>query len=453
MPIIEDTIDTAFNTAGRAATGTGKALLNVAGKIFSGVQAANKYRRTTAASGHNRSVFIAPYLSRNDLLLNDDPAYDDVGIMNVSAHDYIYGDEGTAEKLIVSGGTDRDRSKALAQFVLHSHEQGMPLFVIADSNRELVNMIRSITGNAEVISADTLSGDSCFHVFGGMRTNDIVHILIDAIQERAEKGWESLLFAIVETLIKHNGTLSVHSLASYPLTNLQGDIDSLYRDKRITKTEHEDLSDYCKAGSSSRASLRLFIEDLGLEFHSVFGKPSGRNSNVKAMLAKHGAVILNIGNGMHKNVVNLIHSFMKLLLMKGMNFNILLDNFPIHKYPDFMDILRGTNYSAAHTDFIASMAGDCNEALFSELTSGSITVLFWNTGKSAVKWSEYLGNYSKIKTKTAIAQSGSIFDFRPSKSVSEEEHDKPRISPAALSRLPASTACILRHHEILIAAI
>ena len=452
MRLIEDTIDTAFMTAGKAALSTGKAVFSVTSRIFSGMQVSRKYKKALAASGINRNVFVAREIDHKSLLLNDDPDYDDVGVCDIQGQEYIYGGKGAAEKIIVSGGSDEERSRAYEPFIVHSAEEGIPLLVIANSNCELETMIRSIMGRVEVISSDMRAGNCYYNIFGGMNVHDIVSVLISTMKDKAERGTEMFLLALADMLIRRDGTLSMQSLSSYHLPKLQNDIDALYASRTITESEHEELSDYCRAGSSSRGSLALFLKEAGHEFKNVFGYPSSKKSNIKAVLRSKGAVIINAGDGLHEKAISLTLNHLKQLRMKGIGFNMLVDNFPLYKYPDFRDILRGITYSAGHEDFIASMTcGD--DDLFRDLTSKSITILFRHSGKSCSEWSEYLGTYTEIKPKSTLAQSGSIFDFHPSKAVADDEHDKPRISSATLSLLPDYVACIQRHHEIVIACV
>ena len=458
MRLIDNTVDTAFDTAAKVAVGVGKAAISLTGKIISDIQVRSKHKKASKASEQNRSVFISPYIDKKALLLNDDPDYDDVSIKDISGIDYLCCDDGCNEneKLIISGGSDSERARAFIQFISSSNAHNIPIVAIHNANRELEKVIYSVIKKCEVISSYPDPKNYYYHIFGGMNVDDIVHIIFASMKEsedsEPEEGTEPLIRSLVMLIIMKEGTVTVHNIAAFPLKQIENEADRLYKAKLIDNHEYDEIIRNYKAGSSARDSLRMFLSELKLEFEALFGKPSGRKSNIKSIINHAGAVVIDTGRGNYRRAVNLMLKHFTLMQLQGKEFNILIDNFPVYKFPVVMDFIRGRNYSAGHKDFINLLCGG-DDDLFSELADGGTAILFRHKGDSSRKWSEYLGNYLKIKAKSSITQSGFIFNFQPSKSFEDEELEKPRISPATLSRLPAGIACISRDHEILITQI
>ncbi len=451
MGIIDDSIDSAFNSAIRTIGIIGRAAFSLTGKIASEVQTARKFHKAAKASTQNRSVFIAPGMNKNLLLLNDDPAYDDVKVKNLSWLDYIYPEDETLGNLIISGGTDRERSKAFMPFIMEAQKNNIPVIAIHNNNHELEKILQGYSHEVQIISQG--NRNLYFNIFGGLKTDDIVRLLVKSLDDEPEHGFESLLRALIEFMLLRDGTISLHNMAAFSINNFTTELQTNYDDRLINKYEYDEIMNLYKAGSASRETLKRFLKDLCNEFEAVFGTISLRKkSSVRKILNDKGIVIFNAGNGVNEKSTELMINYLLMLQMQGFVFNILIDKFPVYKFPKFRELLRGCNFSLGHKDFIASLSGG-DEDLFNELTSGSTAVIFRHTGESCREWSEYLGTYQKLKAKTSIGQSGGIFDFNPSKNTEDEEQEKPRISPATISRLPDSTACILKYHEIFIANI
>ena len=463
MSLIDDSIDRAFISAIKTIGVVGKAAISLTGKIVSEVQTARKFHRAAKVSTQNRSVFIAPEINKNLLPLNDDPDYDDVQVKNLSWLDYIYPDGETLGNLIISGGTDKERSKAFIPFIMEAQKNNIPVIAIHNNNHELEKLLQRYSSEVQIISQGNRK--LYFNIFGGLNTDNIVRLLIKSLDDEPEHGFDSLLRALIEFLLLRDGTISLHNMAAFSINDFTTELQTNYDDKLINKQEYDEIMNLYKAGSASRETLKRFLKDLCNEFEAVFGtfavttsaaasrKISLRKkSSVRKILNDKGIVILNAGSGIYEKCTDLMINYLLMLKMQGFAFNILIDNFPVYKFPKFRELLRDCNFSLGHKDFIASLSGG-DEDLFNELTSGSTAVIFRHTGESSREWSEYLGTYQKIKSKTSIGHSGGIFNFSPSKSTEDEEDEKPRISPAAISRLPDSTACIMKYHEIFIANI
>ena len=95
-----------------------------------------------------------------------------------------------------------------------------------------------------------------------------------------------------------------------------------------------------KVGSLAKDSLRIFLSELKLEFEALFENPSNRKSNIKSIINHAGAVVIDTGKGNYRRAVNLIFKHFTLMQIQGREFNILINNFPVYKFPVVMNFIR-----------------------------------------------------------------------------------------------------------------
>ncbi|MBQ7545195.1 MAG: hypothetical protein IJT02_09675 [Synergistaceae bacterium] len=465
MDIFERAIDSFFGIAFGVATkivgATFLGAFTVLRKTLSLFQDGKRIRRTARASKNNRGVRVSSSVDKNAICLNDDPKFDDTETVTDKdaepALDYLKGDSKLPESVVVSGGTEADRCRTLMPFIYRSQTSNMPLVIIHNSDSTLESMIASSCKVHEIISAKGLYCD----IFAGLIPDDIVRLISDTIGE--DNGTESLLRALVNVVLTKRPDACIEDIASFPLGKLRDGIIRLNASGVLTKKQYSDwLEDY-DAGSGARVSLRTFLTNLADDFRHVFGaKRAGRSSIVRT-LNHNGAVMIDIGKGTAELAVKLLINYLLLLDKNHCNFNFIIDDFYIAKFPEISDIIRGRTYAISHSDFAASLSlsrskythENNSDELFRDLThdAGVVCVFCHQSADSCRRWSEYFGTYRKIKTQREHSSSGGWASYNPAESLSEQEHDLPRVRGRSIESLPSGVACVYRKEGIFIGSI
>ena len=402
---------------------------------------------------------IMPNENKQQLLLatsdpSDNDIYDYDTKSSTPALDFIWGETDYPEGEVVSGGETRTRIEALIPFVHKSQQEGIPLIALHSGNKEIGSMIRNHSFDAEFIDR----GNTYYDVFRGMPVDGIAYLLYETMpDDDSNPSSESLLRALIEVVLHKEGTVTIQNLATFPLLNLKDELDRLLKDEEITSAEHKDIDRYYMAGSSETDAVRIFLNKLNRQAEGIYGKPVGRNSNIKRMLNQKGVISIDVGGVNNDMVVDLVINHLMLLQSQGREFSILLDDIPISKFLKIRDLLRGRTYAISQKDFVSSLyGGDIQgDELFAELT-GTVTrvVLFrHSSGTSCQKWSDFMGKYKKIRIRYNISQNNSFMNSSDSRGISVDETDEPRVRAETLGKLAGSLACIYSTDGILFAEV
>lgn len=417
------------------------------------------YDHASEANFQNRSVMVMPNVNKQQLLLvtaepSDNDVYDYDTKSSTPAIDYIWGETDYPEGEVVSGGDVKTRIEALVPFVHKSQQEGIPLIVLHNGNRELVSMIKMHSVDAEFIDC----GNMYYDVFRGMPVDDIAYLLYETMpDDDSNPSSESLLRALIEVVLHKKGTVSIQSLASFPILNLKDELDALLKNEEITSMEYKEIERYYMAGSEETDAVRIFLNKLKRQTEGIYGKSRGNNSNIKRMLNQKGVIAFDVGGVNNDLLVELIMNHLMLLQSQGKEFSILIDDVPISKFLKIRDLLRGRTYAISQKDFISSLyGGDVQgEELFSELTGNVATVVLFRhaSGTSCQKWSEFMGKYKKIRIRYNISQNNSFMNSNDSRGISVDETDEPRVRAETIGKLTGAMACIYNTNGILFAEV
>jgi len=457
-------IDGTFRVMGAAAKATYTLSMASGNAIYTSLQKARtkkeirEIHKTAAdANYQNRSVMVMPSANKQQLLLTtSDPADNDVYDYDskspTPAMDYIWGESNNPEGILVSGGENSERVKALIPFVHKSQQENIPVFVLHCGNDELLDMLQKHCVDSEFVSRRK----TYYDVFRGMPADDIVYLLYETMpDDDANPKSEAFIRALVETVMDKMGTATIHGLASFPITRLKDELNDLRDDDQISTREYKDIERYYMAGSSEMDSVRIYLNKLNRQAESIYGKDVSQKCNIKRMLNRKGVIAIDVGRTGNDLLVELVINHLLMLQSQGRDFSILIDELPISKHPKLRDLLKGRTYAICQKDLISSLYGGEKQGdeLFSELAGDVKAVVLFKhySGTSCQKWSDFMGKYKKIRIRYSIAQNSAFMNSSNSKGVSVDETDEPRIRAETLSKLPKSMACIYSSNGILLA--
>lgn len=406
------------------------------------------YKQAAEANFQNRSVAVLPNTNKQQLLLisgdsSDNDVLDYQTKSLTPALDYIWGESDEPTGVVVSGGQNEERVRALMPFVHKSQQNNIPVIAIHIGNPELESMINEHSRCCEFVSKDSFYYD----VFRGMPVEDMAYLLYETMpDDSASPSAEALIHALLEVVLRTKGTVTFQNLAAFPLPDLKDILDTMQKDGEITAEEYREINRYYMSGSSEIDAVRIFLNRLNRQAEGIYGKITSNTCNIKRMLNYKGVVSLDIGSANNDLIFSLVINHLMLLQSQGRDFSILLDNIPISRFLKVSDLLRGRIYAISHNDFVSSLFGGekRGEDLFAEITGNvSTLVLFRHTsGSSCQKWSEHLGKYHKIKIRYNISQNSAFMNSSNSRGISVDETDEPRVRAETINKLPGTLACI-----------
>jgi len=417
------------------------------------------YQETYDANFKSRAVLALPHLDKTQLLLTSNDStendiYDYQASSNTPALDYIWGESGLPENVIISGGNQSERVTATMPFVRKSQQANIPVIALHSGNRELENMIVDNSIAYEFIAR----GQKYYDAFRALPVDDVAYLLYESMpDDSASPSAEALLRSLLEMLLRVEGKVTFQNLAAYPLVRLMDELNALKSSEAVTNEEFDNISRDYMAGSTEIDSVRTFLNKLNRQADNVFGRATPNTSNIKKMLKINGVIAIDVGTGNNDYIMSLILNHLMFIQSLGQKFVILIDGIPLSKFNKVSDLLRDRVYAISHSDFVSSLysRGNSGENLFAEMTGPVNTIVLFShkSGTSSQKWSEHLGKYHKIRIRTNISQTSSFLMGSNTRGISVDESDEPRVRAETISMLPNSLACINGKQGILFAEI
>jgi len=405
----------------------------------------------------NRGVMAMPYVDTVRLLLvtgapEDNDIYDYQSESDTPGIDFIWGERDAPENVLVSGGTSEMRTPALLPFLYKCLENDIPVVALHTGNHHLEDLLKKYSADCELVSSKKMYYDA----FRAMPVPDMAHILYETMED-ANPNVTPLLHALLEMVLRTEGSVNLQNLASFPLARLMDKLNELKARGEITTDEYDEIGRDYMAGSSEVNVVRTFLAKLARQADAINGKVRSGICNVKKILKKAGAICIDVGIGNNDLLIALIIHHLMLLQSAGRDFAIIIDGIAISKCMPLCDLLQGRVYAVSHNDFVASLFGGDHkgEDLFARV-AGEMTaiVLFGHkSGTSCQKWSEHLGRYHKIRVRMNVSQGDSFFTDTNTRgntrSMAGEDTEEPRVRAESISMLPEALACIYVRNEIL----
>ena len=411
------------------------------------------------ANYNARDVAVLPGLDKQLLALTsadpqDNDIYDYTSQSQTPGLDFIWGQDPTPEGLVVSGGGNDQRVRALMPFVDKAQTNNLPVIALHTGNQKLAAMVGQRSRACEHVHASA----SYYDVFRGMPVGDIAYLLYGTMdRSTTTAAAEALLQAAVEVLLLTDGVVTAEKLAALSLPTLNDQIDKLHLAKAIPTDQYQELSRYFMSGSAETNAVRIFLNQLARQIESVYGRMGTRSCNIKKMLNMAGSVTIDVGLANNDLLTKLLINHLLLLESQGRDFAIILDNVPISRYPQLMDVLRSRRYAISHDDVVSSLFGGARNGddLFAEITGNVKTAVVFhhNSGTACQKWSDYFGKYHKIRVRFNVSQNTAFLNTSNSHGISVDETDEARVRAETLSRLPPNAACVYSAGGILITVV
>ena len=406
-----------------------------------------------------RSVYLIPEITPSSLLLTTGS---DIDVYRYNSNskspglDCIWGDSDDPECMIVSGGSNSARVRALMPFVRKAQIRNIPVIVLHCGNRELEQLVSSSENSR---GTETVGkGRKYYDMFRGLPVDDIARILYETMPDNTSPDAEAYLRATINFILKRDGTVNLKLLSTLlsgnQIRNFSNALYAMETSGIITADERADIeADYLSA-TTQQNTVRSFISKLNQQIENVFGPYSANCCKMKYYINQKGVIAFDLGASTNELAANLVLNHLMYFQESGKEFAVLVDELPFSKYSRLTDLIRGRLYAVSASDCIARLSGN-NDSLFNEIMSSvACAVIFsHHAGSSSAKWSEQLGTYHKLKIKTNYSQTASYLQNSNTEGIQIEEADEPRVSANTISMLPEGLACIHRQDGTLIAPV
>ena len=358
---------------------------------------------------------------------------------------------------IISGGEKDLRVNAIVAQAICAYKNNFPVIILHEGNEQLERQLKNAfsgIGNYYEISPN----QPCFEPFYGLNSFEVAN----QIFESAAKDYDikvNLRYYVdgISALIKAKGqNLSFKLFSTCPHAVIFDKVDELQLQGKISDSEAQEIKSKIMMGQSENYKLDTFLTNLRMEIeHIMYARTHNIPPiNVMSCIKKHSILCFNITSITNKLLLNTIIFQLKLALMKGINYTVIVDSIPISSNEAYASYMHSPSEKVCKTivsdDFYSMVGGD--EKIFSSLIGDSqiLIVMHHTSGNSATKWAEIFGQYDKYEesySKTKGTNKSTPFSILPSpsysRSVSTSQKREYIVKPEAITRMTNGEAYVL----------
>lgn len=303
---------------------------------------------------------------------------------------------------VVSGGENIMRVNAMLAQAICSIKNNFPVVILHEGNRELENKMRNTflsSGKYVEIS----SRNPCFEPFFFLNELEIGNQIFESALKEYDIKFEARYYieGISKYLKKSGKDLSFNLFSTCPHALLFDMVENLCMQGKITAAEEQEIKSKLMMGQNEIYKLDTYMASLKMEISSLMYAPQNglQPVNIISSLNNGGILCIDMVSITNKLLFNTLIFQLKLALAKGLRYTLFIENIPLGANEMYANFIKASTdricTMISSDDFYSMMGGD--EKAFSTLLGNSelTVVMSHNSGNSAMKWAEFLGQYDK----------------------------------------------------------
>lgn len=350
--------------------------------------------------------------------------------------------------IVVSGGDNSIRERALLAEATCMASHGYPVIVLHCSNRELEQQL-----------------DNAFSPYQMCVLLNKQNALYDPFKNLTDSAITNLLLqaGVGNTSIPPNGKYYIEALLMFlrakgippyckmlftcPHQKLTSVIDANVASGQIPPSTAQQIKSLIMQGQKYRSTVETFFNMLEYQSSHIMCGKSQLSKRVSLFEAANRGliVVIDVTTDTNTLLINLLLAEIEMIMSAAIPFCLMVDDFSLSGNEKLASLLRSSSARfwraiSAH-DFFA-MTGS-NDSIFTDIT-GSASKLFIlsHSGMSCSKWAGIVGEYDKEEISQSFASSNryrTFFDVLPgqdnSKNITISQKREQIIKPEEISRM------------------
>lgn len=310
----------------------------------------------------------------------------------------------SVDSTIISGGDKRLRTEAIRAQVQASISNHIPVIILHEGDYHLEHILRQnfSSGNRY---REVGTSSPCFEPFYGLTSLEIARETLETAPKDYELKSNSQFY--IEALCSYLGYAGRHTsfkmLSTCPHAQMFDKVDDLERQGVISSSTSQELKAKLMMGQTECYKLNSFWGSFRMEADSVMYHPKSgcRPVNIVSAIKNREILCIDISSVTNQILMNTIFYQLRLALQHGASYTLVVDSLPLASNEMYTNFIKSSACKAHRLfvtdDLYAMLGGD--DKLFSALVGIAHTVMIFahTAGKSAEKWSEFLGQYDKYE--------------------------------------------------------
>lgn len=358
--------------------------------------------------------------------------------------------------IIISGGNDAIRARAVARNVECAYGQGFLPIVLHCGNYNLENYLLTCFGTQNVSYLNSQS--PYYEPFIGLTDSEISHIIMNSTTENYE--------------IKSNGKYYLDGITSFirskkiapylwmyitcPHMELNDKVNEAQNNGLISEDVARRIVSLIVQGELERGSIENYFSELKNEAEYIIAKKNnlGNAINIKQSAGAHKAIVVDLRNPSNSILLNILLTEIELLKSRGHKIFLCIDGFRITENKMLEKYVKTSGGQSvvcmAGSDVYTDFSGDDNLFFSVAGRTSKIVLLKHMSAFSCQKFSEIVGTYDKKEVNDTYTSNTNLigrFSYGATSSKNISVKRESIIKPEIISRLREDEVYILDNNN------
>lgn len=305
---------------------------------------------------------------------------------------------------IISGGDKQLRTEAIRAQVQASMSNRLPVIILHEGDCHLEHVLQQSYSSSNCYR-EIGTSSPCFEPFYSLTALEIARETLETAPKEYELKSNAQFYieALCEYLKYAGRHTSFKMLSTCPHAQMFDKVDDLEQRGVISASVSQELKAKLMMGQTECYKLNSFLGSFRMEADSVMYHPKSgfRPVNIVSAVKNREILCIDVSSVTNQILMNTVFYQLRLALQHGAAYTLIIDSLPLAANEMYMNFIKSSACKVHRlfaTDDLYSMLGG-EDNLFSTLVGNSDTVMIFahTAGKSAEKWSEFLGQYDKYE--------------------------------------------------------
>ena len=314
--------------------------------------------------------------------------------------EYFFSDTEPLGNIVVSGGSDFIRNRAIIGMINSVVNRGISVVILHIGNQTLENgLTQSLGGVVEVFNRRT----SNYEPLAGLSNAEICRVIQDSATKSTEirSGGQYYLEGVTEFIRSKNISPYCDMFITCPHLDLFDMLDEAETKGRINNLLAQRIKTMLMQGQPQRSDVENYFNLLRHQAQGLLAtKPNLYKATSLRTVINNGKIgIIDLGSNVNDLLLNLILCDLSSGLKNGKNVVLVLDGISISASEHLDKLIKNSGIGfytvISSNDVYASL--DADDKLFATVVgkSSKSIILQHISGLSCSKWAETIGYYEK----------------------------------------------------------
>lgn len=348
------------------------------------------------------------------------------GIVNYlpSQIEAFFNNQSFPSNIIVSGGINEFRTRAIVGASIAAYNQQIPIIIIHANNKLLESNFNQTFGSNNIVCIN--QNNPIYDPLIGLSNLEICKLIMDSATNGCEikSSGKYYLDGITDFMRTKGVNPFIDMFLDCPHLQLFDKIDQAENSGQISPLVAQDIRSKLTQGQIERNNVEHYFDTLNHQGNSIFSKKINlyRAESIRKVVQHKGIILIDILSSSNSQVINIIANEVINLLSSGQKLLLITDSITIDASEVLNKIVKSNfnncSYMMASEDAYSALSS--NDNTFSSFVGSCSKFIIYhhNSAISATKWSQVIGDYDKKEISTSIVNTSnyqSTFSIIPGK--------------------------------------